>query len=139
MGEKSEQINNLTQKIIGCAFTVHNTLGCGFLEKVYENALTHELRKSGLNAKQQHPLPVKYDDELVGDFYADLLVNDAILVELKVVKGLESVHMAQCMNYLKACNLEICLLLNFFRPRLEIKRIINSSSEKIQSTRNREI
>jgi GxxExxY protein len=119
-----EGINKITEKIIGCAYKVSNTLGSGFLEKVYENALSIELSRSGLVVKQQFPVPVYYGEDLVGDYFADLLVEDKIVVELKTVKNLDEVHMAQCMNYLKATGFEICLLINFFKPHLEIKRII---------------
>lgn len=116
--------NDITQQIIGCAFKVSNKLGSGFLEKVYENALAHELRKAGLSTAQQHPVPVRYDSVVIGDFYCDLLVEQTVLVELKAVKALDDIHMAQCMNYLKATGLQLCLLINFARPKIEIKRII---------------
>jgi GxxExxY protein len=104
---------------------VGNTLGSGFLEKVYENALAHELRKAGLTVKQQHSLKVHYDHVIVGEYAADLLVEGAILVELKAIRALDDVHFAQCMNYLKATGLQVCLLVNFGRPRVEVKRIVN--------------
>jgi GxxExxY protein len=107
-----------------CAYTVSNTLGSGFLEKVYENALAYELRKVGLNVSQQHGIKVLYDGVIVGEYVADLLVNDCILVELQAVQSLENLHMAQCLNYLKVTGLKICLLLNFGRPGVEIKRLI---------------
>jgi len=97
-----EHLNPLTEKIIGCAFRVSNTLGPGFLEKVYENALAHELRKSGLEVRQQYPISVLYDGQVVGEFLADLLINDQIVVELKAARNLDDAHMAQCLNYLKA-------------------------------------
>lgn len=114
---------SLTERISGCAYTVANTLGHGFLEKVYENALAHELRKSGSTCVQQHPIPVLYDGILVGDFVADLLVDDAVIVELKAASQLNDVHMAQCLNYLRATGLRTCLLLNLGRARVEVKRI----------------
>jgi len=114
----------LSEKIIGCAYTVSNKLGSGFLEKVYENALALELRKLGLKAEQQFPTPVYYDTVVVGDFVVDLLVENYVLVELKTVKVLNDIHMAQCMNYLRATNLNLCLLINFFRPKVEIKRVV---------------
>src|SRR5512133_4237586 len=92
----------LTERIIGCAFKVANGLGHGFLEKVYENALVHELRKAGLHVVQQHGLEVHYDGVLVGEFQVDLLVEGQILVELKAVAGLQDAHVAQSLNYLKA-------------------------------------
>jgi GxxExxY protein len=118
------QIDQITQAIIGCAYTVSNTLGSGFLEKVYENALAHELRKQGLNVASQHPLKVYYDGVVVGEYWADLLVEEQVIVELKTVKALDEVHMAQCLNYLRASGLPVCLLINFHKPRVEIKRII---------------
>jgi GxxExxY protein len=128
------EINLITEKTIGCAYQVSNTLGSGFLEKVYENALTHEIRKAGLSVVQQCPIQVKYDDVVVGDFTADLLVEDCVLVELKTVKQIDDSHMAQCMNYLKATGFNVCLLLNFYKPRLEVKRIVHHLIEpKIQA------
>ena len=118
----------VTEKIIGCAYTVANTLGSGFLEKVYENALAHELRKAGLAVQQQAGIAVNYDGVIVGDYVADLLVGNEVLVELKAVKGIENVHFAQCMNYLKATGLQVCLLINFGTPRIEIKRVLNGFS-----------
>jgi GxxExxY protein len=115
----------VSEKIIGCAFIVLNTLGVGFLEKVYENALVHELRKAGLMVEQQHNVAVHYDGVVVGAYTTDLLVENAVLVELKSVNVLDAIHRAQCMNYLKATGLGLCLLLNFGHPRLEIKRLVN--------------
>ena len=114
----------VSERIIGCAFTVANTLGIGFFEKVYENALAHELRKAGLCVRQQHGILVHYDGIVVGHYAADLLVEDLVLVELKAVSALEPSHRAQCLNYLKATGMPLCLLLNFGRPRLEIKRLV---------------
>ncbi len=114
----------LTEKIIGCAMKVANTLGSGFLEKVYENALAHELRKSGLNVLQQIAIPVFYDGIMVGDYVADLIVEGTIILELKAISALDKIHTAQYINYLKATNKQIGLLFNFGKPRLEFKRII---------------
>ena len=116
-----EEINQVTARIIGSAFKVANGLGCGFLEKVYENALAHELRKTGFEVKQQQPVPVFYDGIVVGDFVADLIVNDCVIVELKAIRALEDIHSAQCLNYLAATKLPVCLLLNFTQ-RVQIKR-----------------
>jgi GxxExxY protein len=121
--EELERLNPITGAIIGCAHLVLNTLGAGFLEKVYENALAHELRKTGLKVVQQQPIQVYYDSVVVGDYAADLKVADQVLVELKAVKALDEIHRAQCINYLKATGLKLCLLLNFGRPKLEIQRI----------------
>ena len=121
----NEQLNSITEKIIGCAFQVSNKLGVGFLEKVYENALIHEIKNTGLTVEIQVPLKIHYDGVIVGDYVADLLVEKCILVELKTAGNLEKIHMAQCINYLKATGLKICLLLNFGTPKVQIKRIIN--------------
>lgn len=117
-----EKLNALTERIIGCAFKVANTLGCGFLEKVYENALAHELKKNGLLVEPQKRISVIYDGIIVGDFCADLLVEDTIILELKATKEHHDVFTAICLNYLKATGKPICLLLNFGMPRLDIKR-----------------
>jgi GxxExxY protein len=109
--------------VIGCAFTVLNTLGVGFLEKVYANALAHELRKMGLAVAKQRGVTVLYDGAVVGEYFVDLLVAESLLVELKVVKALDAAHRARCVNYLKATGLPLCLLLNLGKPRLEIKRV----------------
>ena len=116
-------LNKLSERIIGRAFTVSNALGVGFLEKVYENALAHELRKAGLDVQQQYAMAVRYDGIIVGEYIADFLVEKLILVELKAVRAVDDVHIAQCMNYLRATGLRLCLLMNFARPRVEIKRI----------------
>jgi GxxExxY protein len=110
---------------IGCALTVLNTLGAGFLEKVYENALALELRAAGLAVAQQYAARVHYNGALVGEYVADLLVEDVLLVELKTAKALDDAHRMQCTNYLKASGLRLCLLLNFSKPRLEIKRVVH--------------
>jgi GxxExxY protein len=120
------QSDELTETIIGCAYTVANTLGNGFLEKVYENALAHELRKKGFRVEQQRKIPVHYDGIIVGEYYSDLFVEDNVMVELKAINALEDVHKAQCLHYLKATGLEICLLINFGTQKVQIKRIINS-------------
>ena len=118
------EINQITERVINCVYRVSNTLGSGFLEKVYENALAIELRESGLRVAQQHPIKVYNNNNLVGDFVADLLVEDRVIVEMKAAKTLDDVHSAQCMNYLKATGLKVCLLVNFGRPRIDIKRIV---------------
>lgn len=123
--ECRKKLDILTEKIIGCCFTVASTLGNGFLEKVYENALCHELQKSGLSVVQQCPVKVVYDGVTVGDYIADIIVDELVIVELKAVKILDNVHRAQCLNYLKATNFSLCLLVNFGSPRIEIKRIVH--------------
>ena len=124
--ERRLDLNGVTEKIIGCAFKVGNTLGVGFLEAVYENALVYELRKTGLLVEQQKMLEVWYDGIIVGNYRADLLVENAIIVELKVVTALDSKHFAQCMNYLKTTGLTLCLLINFGNPKVEIRRVVRN-------------
>ncbi len=118
------KLNELSERIIGAAFEVSNILGVGFLEKVYENALNVELELRGLKAQQQASLKVYYKDELVGDYFADILVENEIIIELKTVKEFDDIHIAQCLNYLKITGLKLCLLINFSKPRVEIKRIV---------------
>jgi GxxExxY protein len=117
------EMNELTRTTIGGAFTVGNLLGCGFLEKVYENALAVELRGRGLVVSQQHEFEVSYKGQIVGTYYADLLVQDRLVVEVKAVQAINPVHEAQCLNYLRASRLSLCLLINFARPRVELRRI----------------
>ena len=107
----------------GRAFTVLNTLGAGFLEKVYESALAYEVRAADLSAVQQYGAKLHYKDILVGEYFVDLLINDVPLVELVTVKALDYAHRMQCTNYLKATGLPLCLLFNFGKSRLEIKRV----------------
>ena len=125
MHTDDSRLNTLSRLVIGDSFTVLNLLGAGFLEKVYENALAHELRKRGLNVAQQRGISVVYDNVIVGEYTADLLVEDVLLVELKAVKNLDDPHVTQCINYLKGSGLKLCLLLNFGNPRLQIKRLAN--------------
>ncbi|MDD5929158.1 MAG: GxxExxY protein [Spirochaetales bacterium] len=119
--------NEITEKIIGAAYKVANTLGAGFLEKVYENALFIELNKSGLKVKQQYNLPVYYENEKVGDYYADLFIEDSVIVELKTAKELAPEFSAQVINYLKAAKLDTGLLINFGKQKIEIKRLFGNS------------
>jgi len=121
--EGVEHLDGLTEQIIGCAYKVSNELGCGFLEKVYENALAYELRKAGLEVVQQPHVNVYYDGHIVGEYVGDLVVADSVLVELKAAAGLDNAHLAQCLNYLRATGLKLCLLMNFGRPRVQIKRV----------------
>ncbi len=117
-----DKINDITEKIIGCAYKVMNELGCGFLEKVYENALAYEIRKLGMNVEQQSKIKVLYDEIEVGFYEPDLLVDNLVVVELKTVTSLENIHKAQCLNYLKATRMKVCLLINFGNPKVEVKR-----------------
>jgi GxxExxY protein len=113
--------DDLTQKIIGCAYKVHNTLGPGFLEKVYENALRIELEKLGLRVKQQEPISVEYEGQVVGEYYADLWVDERVIVELKAAQALATEHEVQLVNYLTATRIDLGLLLNF-GSSVQVKR-----------------
>ncbi len=124
--ERREELDRITKNIIGGIYKVGNTLGSGYLEKVYENALAHELRKCGFKAQQQHGIKVRYDGVVVGEFAADLLIEEKVIIELKTTKALDEAHMAQCLNYLKATGLSVCLLVNFGKPKVEIKRIVRN-------------
>ena len=124
MGGYGEEPSKITERVIGCTFRVGNELGNGFLEKVYENALAHEMGKAGLRFEQQKQIDVIYDGIVVGQYAADFVVENQVILELKVVKMINEIYMAQCLNYLKAANLKICLLINFAKPKVEIKRIV---------------
>lgn len=115
---------DLTEKIIGCGFEVHNELGGGFLERVYENALAHVLRDSGFKVEQQRKLTIRFRGVVVGDYVADLIVEDNVLVEIKAGSGLDQAHTAQCLNYLKATGIRVGLLLNFGPHKLQFKRLV---------------
>lgn len=121
-----ELMNNLIEKVIGAVYEVANVLGSGFLEKVYERALVKELGMRGLNAEAQVPIQVSYKDEFVGDYYADILIEKKLIVELKCAERLGNDHLAQCLNYLKATGHGIALLVNFQHPKVEWKRVVNN-------------
>jgi len=124
MNADRRRLDSITETIIGCAYTVANSLGHGFLEKVYENALTHELRKAGLAVEQQKAVRVHYDGVVVGEYLADLLVEQCVLVELKAARQLDQVHMAQALNYLTATGLKVGLLINFGSRKVQVKRVV---------------
>lgn len=117
--------DELTEKIIACVYAVSNTLGSGFLEKVYHNALAHELSKNGLKIEREKEYKVLYDGIAAGEYYADIVVEERVVLELKAVQSLDQNHFAQCINYLKASGLKTCLLVNFGTPKAQIKRISN--------------
>ena len=122
-----EELNDLTYKIIGCAYKVHKALGPGLLESTYEACLKHELLKANLKAKSQHALPIKYDTiELDAGYRVDLLVEDSIILELKAVEEIKSIHKAQLITYLKLSGLKLGLILNFNVSNMQkgIKRVI---------------
>ncbi len=116
----------LTETIIGCAYRVYNYMGFGFLESVYENCLLIELKKAGLSVESQVPITVKYGDEIVGEFVADVLVERAVILELKSVKRIVRAHEVQLVNYLVATGKDVGLILNFGTDKLEIKRKVRS-------------
>jgi len=113
----------LSQEVIGCALNVHNALGCGFFESVYENALAIELLRSDISFQRQIRLLVRYREEIVGTYNADIIVENALLLELKATKSLEKVHEAQLLNYLNASNIHTGLLINFGSSSLQVKRM----------------
>jgi len=114
--------DELTGKIIGAAMKVHSKLGFGFVESVYENSLAHELRKAGFKVEQQVAIKVYYDGIVVGDFKADLVINDGVILELKAVERANAIHEVQLVNYLNGIGKDIGLLLNFGARSLEFKR-----------------
>jgi GxxExxY protein len=116
------QYSELTEKIIGCAFIVYNKMGFGYLESVYEKCLLIELAKAGLNTESQKRINVYYDKELVGEFVADIVVEEIIILELKSIRQLAKVHEAQLVNYLVSTGKDVGLLVNFGETKVEIKR-----------------
>lgn len=116
--------DRITEAIIGGAYKVSNTLGVGFLEKVYENSMVVELRKIGLSVEQQVQIKVFYEGVEVGIYVADLLVENSVIVELKAAKAIDEIHQAQLLNYLKATGYKTGLILNFGTPRIGIKRMV---------------
>jgi GxxExxY protein len=122
-------INDITYAINGSVFEVNRVLGPGFLEKVYENALLIELKSRGLNAESQVPIKVLYKEDVVGEYIADILVEQSVIVELKTVESLEKIHEAQLLNYLRATGIRLGLLVNFRHPKAEIKRLVHNLPE----------
>jgi GxxExxY protein len=120
-----------TEKIIGIFYEVYNSLGFGFLEKVYENALALRLRKAGMSVVQQHPISVYFDGVIVGDYFADLLVEDAVILELKAVKEVTDEYEAQLINYLKATKYEVGLILNFGRNPKVIRKAFDNHRKRL--------
>jgi len=116
------EYKNVTETVIGCAYRVYNKMGFGFLESVYEKCLLIELHKAGMDAESQKPITVYYDDEIVGEFVADIIVNDTIILELKSVRRVVKAHEVQLVNYLVATGKPIGLILNFGESKVEVKR-----------------
>ena len=125
MNTNEHELDLVVETVIGAAYEVSNVLGAGFLEKLYERALTRELACRGLAVKSQVSYPVSYKGQCVGEYVADLLVENRVLVELKCVDCFSNEHLAQCLNYLKASHLKLALLINFQKPKVEWKRIIH--------------
>jgi len=121
----------ITKKIIKSYFKVYNTLGYGFLEKVYENAIAIELRKNGLEVKCQQPIKVLYESEIVGEYFADIVVNGVVVIELKAVKEISEVHECQLVNYLRATNIELGLLLNFGKEAEYKRKVFMNAYKKL--------
>jgi GxxExxY protein len=117
-------LNDITYKINGAIFEVNRELGVGFLEKVYENALLFELTEVGLKAESQVPINVKYKGSIIGEYFADIVVESQIILELKAIESLRKIHEAQLLNYLKATGMKLGLLINFTYPKAEIKRFV---------------
>ena len=124
----NDKLNLISEKIIGCAFTVSNTLGAGFLEKVYQNALAVELLSEGLVVEKEKAITINYKGITVGEYFADIVVNQQVIVETKAVLTLNEIHQAQLLNYLKATGFPLGLLINFGTPKIQIKRMINYES-----------
>jgi GxxExxY protein len=120
-----------TEKILKCFYKVYNTLGFGFLEKVYQNSLLLELKKQGFHCESQKPIKVRYENTIVGDYYADIIVDECIILELKAMESLCEEHEYQLINYLKATEIELGLLLNFGK-KPEFKRKIFTNDNKIE-------
>ena len=117
--------DSLTERVLGAVFEVSNTLGAGFLEKVYERALLKELGLRGIRATAQASFAVTYKGHSVGEYCADILVEDVLVVELKCVERLANEHTAQCLNYLRASGRTLCLLVNFQKPKVQWKRVVH--------------
>ena len=129
MSKSKIKYQELTENIIKAAYTVHNTLGYGFLEKVYQNALVIELAKRGIKADSEKPIKVFYEGQIVGDYLCDLIVDDKVILELKAVKELNDIQEVQLVNYLKATGVEVGLLINF-GPSVKIKRKVFDNFRK---------
>jgi GxxExxY protein len=124
MNTDKRGFDSLTERVLGAIFEVSNTLGAGFLERVYQRALLRELRLRGIRAIAEVSFAVNYKGHPVGEYFADILVEDLLVIELKCVERLANEHSAQCLNYLRASGLTLCLLVNFQKPKVEWKRIV---------------
>jgi len=124
MNADNTDLNSLSENVLGAVFEVANVLGAGFLEKVYQRALIRELSLRGIRATSEASFAVTYKGQVIGEYFADLVVEDVLVVELKCVERLSNEHTAQCLNYLRASGLTLCLLVNFQRPKVEWRRVV---------------
>jgi GxxExxY protein len=124
VGESALIYKDLSYKVVGLAMEVHNELGFGFLEKVYENALVVLFEENGIKAVQQYAIPVRFHDRVVGDYFADILAEDSIILELKEQDRIAEIHKAQALHYLRATSFRLALLMNFGKQRLEYERLV---------------
>ena len=124
---------DITEKILKGYYKVYNELGFGFLEKVYENALLIELTSMGLNCVKQKPIKVHYKEQLVGEYFADIIVNNSVIIELKAAEVLVEEHEFQLINYLKATEIEVGLLLNFGKEPVFKRKVFTNDKKKIRS------
>ena len=116
---------DLSYQIIGLAMEVHRKLGYGFLEKVYENSLMILFRREGIRSEQQYPIKVYFEGEVVGNYVADILIEDKIVIELKCVEKINNIHKAQALNYLKATRIRLAIILNFAKDKLQYERLVS--------------
>jgi GxxExxY protein len=123
-------LDSLTERVLAAIFEVSNTLGAGFLEKVYERALLRELALRGISATAQASFAITYKEQYVGEYFGDILVEDVLVVELKCVERLANEHTAQCLNYLRASGRTVCLLVNFQKPKVEWRRIVRGYQDQ---------
>jgi GxxExxY protein len=128
MNTDEHRWNALTERIIGCIYAVSNELGCGFLENVHQNAMVVALRNAGMFVESEVEFKIYFQGAEVGKYFADLVIEGTVLLELKAVKAFDDVHSAQCLNLLRATNLPICLLVNFAKPKVAIKRFMGKST-----------
>jgi len=128
----ADKLDSLTERVLSAIFEVSNTLGAGFLEKVYQRALLRELSLRGIPATAEASFTVSYKGHTVGEYFADIIVEDVLVLELKCVDRLASEHIAQCVNYLRASGHTVCLLVNFQKPKVEWKRVVNGFQETPQ-------
>ena len=134
--DEREYCDSLTERVLGAVFEVSNTLGAGFLERVYERALLRELGLRGIRAEAQASFTVTYKGHCVGEYFGDILVEDVLVIELKCVERLASEHTAQCLNYLRASDRTLCLLINSQKPKVEWKRIVLGFSDLLPHPRS---